>query len=264
MSDPITASLQLAVSAVRAGAAIASWWDTRQGRKASSTETTSNGAYVFQMHMDKLFLVLATLGQRLLALGVVNHADLPEARTAVREAFRVGDSVDDLGEDFDKMSDTVQYAVTCAMVFCFLCYPMHMYRGFGCGVLDDRTWANPEYVTLLIASSLVFPDVTNPLKRVRNDVHDDTDRALAYLKSRPYEWQLITKSPKRISQTEVEWNKRPKELRKKMASIIQHDMVKEFEKKGFPQPLPPNDYIQISTWTVPFATWEGDTLRSIR
>ena len=90
---------------------------------------------------------MATLCQKLLALEVVHREALFEARTAVRQAHEVTNSADDLGEDFDEILETLQFAVTRAAVFCVEGWPMHMNRGVGCGVLDQKNWASTATTT---------------------------------------------------------------------------------------------------------------------
>lgn len=181
----------IGLSAVRAGAAIGQWWTNRP--KKSRPPPANNGAtsvnnsapsvgndapdddmankeYIAE-EIDRVFLVLATLGQRLLVLDVVNRDALEEARVSVRQAFKITDPKDDdLGEGFDKLDLMLQYLVTGAAIFCAECYPMHMYRGFGCAVLDNPTWAD------LQKGGWVFRYM---------------DKTLAYLKSVPHEWQLL-------------------------------------------------------------------------
>lgn len=250
MADPVTATIMLGLSAVRAGAAIGQWWETRQQRRpipnpassdasSQNEESRASGSEWFYRESDKLFLVLATLGQRLLALDVINRDALEQARLAVRQAHKMTDSkTDDLGKVFEELDVTLQYTVACAVVFCAACFPMHMYRGFGCGVLDDKSWAD------LQDDSWVFRDL---------------DKALAYLKSVPHEWKLLRKSPGRIGQTEPDDSERPKK-EQKVNMKWANELVKQMEKRGFPQPLPPNDNICISTWEVPFATWGGTSI----
>ncbi len=68
----------------------------------------------------------------------------------------------------------MQYAVTCAMVFCAECWPMHVWQGFGCGIMNFTAWV----------------DV-----RRCNEYCVDMDMAIAALKAKPYEWHLLKKSP---------------------------------------------------------------------
>lgn len=130
MSDPITATIQVAqlgISAVRAGAAIANAWSNRSQRKAaeSSTEAAAGGNPYQGASIEEILLVLATLGQRLLLLDVVDFDVLPQASEAVRSAMRAVDSkCDDVGEDFDDLEPILQHLVACAYVFCAACHPM--------------------------------------------------------------------------------------------------------------------------------------------
>jgi hypothetical protein len=69
MADPISASIQigeLALNAIKTGAAIATWWDTRQ---ASSSPDTSFGTKFYRQGVDDLLYVMATLGQWMVFAG---------------------------------------------------------------------------------------------------------------------------------------------------------------------------------------------------
>ncbi|KAB8446238.1 hypothetical protein FH972_025220 [Carpinus fangiana] len=263
VSDP-AAAVQLVVSSVQAGAAIASWWQTRPSRLAKTESASSaagedvvavDPALVLSRSTDELFLVLSTLGQRLLALDAIYHAALPYAREAVRSALSVGDidGDDHIGEKFDELDEILQYTITCAAVFCAECWPMHMYRGFGCGVLNNFRWANPHP-----------PELDYWL-------FQSADKALAYLKSVPRNWQLLWKSPSAIGRTQPYLFKYPKESRRINDSMTK-EMTQLWENWGFQQPLAPYDYIKITNWEVPFATWgwqgmhdsHGHDLRFVR
>jgi hypothetical protein len=181
------------------------------------------------------------MGERLLHLDVINVEALPAAGEAVRHAFQVaGNAVggEDIGAQFQKLGDAIQFAVTCAMVLCSQCWPMHMYRGFGCAVSNDLNWAGPS------KSNVYF---------------DETDNAIAALKSRPQDWQLLRKSASRIGLHEpVTW-KTTKSAREGLESPLKK-IVKQYEKKGYPQPKYPYNHIVISDWYFPFATWSGASM----
>lgn len=250
MADLINSALQadpvgVAISSVQAGFAIATWWQNRQRASKITLAALPPGesapevdaAQLLSKSSDELFLVLSTLGQRLLALDAIYHSALPYAREAVRSALRIGDlEADDLGDKFDDLDDILQYTVTCAVVFCSECWPMHMYRGFGCGVLANTRWANPHP-----------PELDYFLFKAM-------DKALAYLKSVPRNWQLLWKSPSAIGRTQPYLFKYPKESRK-LSDSMAKELIALWEKWGFPQPRTPYDYIKITNWEVPFATW---------
>ncbi|KAH7329972.1 hypothetical protein BKA65DRAFT_565006 [Rhexocercosporidium sp. MPI-PUGE-AT-0058] len=181
-----------------------------------------------------LLLVLATMGQRLLSLEVIDHAALPEARRATREAFAAcGAADDDIGDDFAEADEIVQYAVTCAMVFCAECWP-----GFGAGLFNYLYWVNP------VSHNMFCEELNN---------------AIAALKTRPHSWTLLTKSPSRVSQTEPFYEQYDKSQTKVFLPIMK-DVIKEFEKRGFPQPKAPHSDVEILNWYIPFATWAGTSM----
>ncbi|KAF2164846.1 hypothetical protein M409DRAFT_56217 [Zasmidium cellare ATCC 36951] len=243
MSDPITATIQVAqlgISAVRAGAAIANAWSNRSQRKAAepSTESAANGNPFQGASIEEILLVLATLGQRLLLLDVVDFDVLPQASEAVRSAMRAVDSKsDDVGEDFDDLEPILQHLVACAYVFCAACHPMPIWHGFGCAIMDRTDWATPEKPNYWI---------------------NDVDKGIAFLKSVPQPWKLLKKSPSAISKEEPDFEKTDKKSRKLMEGVLE-DVVKQFEKHGMPQPLPPNNGIVIRTWGFAFATYGGSS-----
>jgi len=119
MSDPITASIQIAefaLTAIKTVVAVATWWGTRQANKSPDT---SFGTGFYRQRPEDLLYVMATLGQWMVPPDAINVSVLPAAAPAVRRAFEAGDpDDDDLGEIFDSMDVAVQYTVTSGMVFC--------------------------------------------------------------------------------------------------------------------------------------------------
>lgn len=214
MSDPITASIEIGISAIKAGAAIATWWEVRQSNKRNGGPGASSGTGA---SLDEIFLVFSSLGQRLMALDVVNYDALPQALAAVKVAVETSD--DDLAYELGRLDPILQYLVACAFVFCAACHPMSIYYGYGCGVMNDTRWANPEH---------------------RSAWNMDIDQAIAYLKSVPHPWKLLKKSPSQIGKTEPFYEQCEKKTMK-LVQGIQADLFKQFEKHGYPQPLPPND-----------------------
>lgn len=238
MSDPVTASIQIALQAVKTGAAVATWWQTRQLARSQDSSKASTGGYYRQGTEDLLY-VMATIGQWLFSLEVVNFAALPAARAAVRQAFTAGDPEDDdLGYTYDNMNELVQNAVASAMVFCAECWPMHIWKGFGCGVFNELRWADPNDSNIYCL---------------------ELDNSITALKSQPHHWQLLKKSPSAISKVDPETFPRDKSAAKKIASLLK-DVIQCFEKEGFPQPMAPYDHIRISYWWIPFATWNGNSM----
>ncbi|KAL6412083.1 atrophin-1 interacting protein 2 (WW domain containing E3 ubiquitin protein ligase 2) [Ilyonectria robusta] len=233
MSDPITASIEIGISAIKAGAAIATWWEVRQSNKRNGGPEASSGTGA---SLDEIFLVFSSLGQRLMALDVVNYDALPQALAAVKVAVETSD--DDLAYELGRLDPILQYLVACAFVFCAACHPMSIYYGYGCGVMNDTRWANPEH---------------------RSAWNMDIDQAIAYLKSVPHPWILLKKSPSQIGKTEPFYEQCEKKTMK-LVQGIQADLFKQFEKHGYPQPLPPNDNIKIGTWGMPFATYGGTSI----
>ncbi|KAF5973927.1 atrophin-1 interacting protein 2 WW domain-containing protein [Fusarium bulbicola] len=234
MSDPITASIQIGISAVKAGASIATWWELRQRNKREEGQgSTSSGR---SAGLDEIYLVFASLGQRLMALDAVNYDALPQALAAVKVAMDI--SEDDLTFELERLDPILQYLIACGFMFCAACHPMPIYYGYGCGVMNDTNWSNPEKPTYW---------------------NLDIDQAIAYLKSVPHPFQLLKKSPSRIGHSEPYYEKYDKKSLKTEAAVVA-DIFKQVDKVGYPQPLPPNDNIRINTWSMPFATYGGSTM----
>lgn len=171
-----------------------------------------------------------------MALDVINYDALPQALAAVKVAVETSD--DDLAYELGRLDPILQYLVACAFVFCAACHPMSIYYGYGCGVMNDTTWANPEH---------------------RSTWNMDIDQAIAYLKSIPHPWKLLKKSPSQIGKTEPVYEQCDKKSMKLIQGIYT-DLFKQCEKHGYPQPLPPNDNIKIGTWAIPFATYGGTSI----
>jgi hypothetical protein len=233
MSDPITTSIEIGISAIKAGAAIANWWEARQTRKRDEGQGSSGKTGA---GLDEIFLVFSSLGQRLMALDVINYDVLPQALAAVKVAVETSDV--DLALELDHLDPIMQYLVACAYVFCAACHPMPIYYGYGCGVMNDPSWGSPEH---------------------RSWWNADIDQAIAYLKSVPHPWKLLKKSPSEISKAEPFYEQRDKKTQKLMQGVMA-DLVKQCEKSGYPQPLSPNDNIKIYTWAVHFATYGGTAI----
>ncbi|KAF5551922.1 atrophin-1 interacting 2 WW domain-containing protein [Fusarium phyllophilum] len=234
MSDPITASIEIGISAVKAGASIATWWELRQRNKREEGQgSTSSGRGA---GLDEIYLVFASLGQRLMALDVVNYDALPQALAAVKVAMDI--SEDDLTYELERLDPILQYLIACGFMFCAACHPMPIYYGYGCGVMNATNWSNPENPTYW---------------------NLDIDQAIAYLKSVPHPFQLLRKSPSRIGHSEPFYEKYDKKALKAEAGVVA-DIFKQIDKHGYPQPLPPNDRISINTWSLPFATYGGSAM----
>jgi hypothetical protein len=62
-----------------------------------------------------------------------------------------------------------------------------------------------------------------------------------------------------MSKSEPSCEQRDKKTQKLMQGMMA-DLVKQCEKNGYPQPLPPNDNIKINTWVAPFATYGGTAI----
>ncbi|KAJ9416356.1 atrophin-1 interacting protein 2 [Fusarium oxysporum] len=234
MADPITSSIEIGISVVKAGASIATWWELRQRNKREEGQGSSSsgrGAGV-----DEIYLVFASLGQRLMALDVINYDALPQALAAVKVAMDI--SEDALTFELERLDPILQYLIACAFMFCAACHPMPIYYGYGCGVMNDTNWSNPENPTYW---------------------NLDIDQAIAYLKSVPHPFQLLKKSPSRIGHSEPYYEKYDKKNLKAEAAVVA-DIFKQIEKVGYPQPLPPNDGIRINTWSMPFATYGGSVI----
>lgn len=235
------------VTAIEAGSAIASWWEAKQTSRPPAPLPDKKGKkkelpYDPTDDIDQLFRVLAILGQRLFALDAVNTTALPQSMILVRQSLVMTNLA--LSKEYGTLGEVMQLTIAGAMEFCAACYPMHIYRGFGCGVLDDIAWGNP-----------VLLNETNPklIKATNFHILRDMDRALAYLKSLPHEIPALRKSPGKLSSTIPQYAKLyEKSDRKKLQKTLE-EIAKVFEKNGYPQPKYGN--IEITTWSVPFATW---------
>lgn len=161
MGDPISATIagiQLAFQGARIAVEIGKWMSGRQSEKdaaaAASRSAQASAAEEqerarqqdIEDRIDEVLLVLSVLGQRLRMLDVVDIRKLPAAEESARGAFSTLRYARFL-DSYDKMPETLHYAVVSALFFCADCYPMHIYRGFGAGVLDRWT-----YVRLLHSS----------------------------------------------------------------------------------------------------------------
>lgn len=247
MSDPaaaVQAGLGVAMSGVRIAASIGTWNAARQRQKEAAARFVdangpANPAVTSQVatatQLDEILLVMSVLGQRLVVLEVVNFAELPQALAACRSACGQADSGDLLAH-LDTLDGTLQYSVTAALFFCAACFPMHIYRGFGTGVLDNFLWGcpHPQYATGPVAG---FKSV---------------DRTIAFLKSMPREVQLLTRIPAGLSRIVPTVEKSDRIERRKLMNAYR-EFIKEIEKKGHPQPK--DGSFRVVTWHFPFATW---------
>lgn len=247
--DPLVAvqtGVAVAMSGVRIAASIGSWNEARQRRKDSAAQFAAvhgpadpavNSKVAIAAQLDEILLVLSVLGQRLVVLEVINLIELPQALVACRTACAQADSGDLLAH-FDTLDGTLQYTVTAALFFCAACFPMHIYRGFGTGVLDSFLWGcpHPQYATGQVAG---FKSV---------------DRMIAFLKSTPREVQLLTRIPTALSRIVPSFEKNERNGRRRLMNAYK-EFVKEIESKGHPQPR--DRSFRVVTWHIPFATWNS-------
>jgi hypothetical protein len=170
-------------------------------------------------------------------LDVINLAELPQAHAACRTACGQADS-GDLLEHFDTLDGTLQYAVTAALFFCAACWPMHIYRGFGTGVLGNFLWGcpHPQYN---VGQTAGFTSV---------------DRLIAFLKSMPREVQLLTRLPHGLNRFTPSYEKNDRLERKRLMNAYRQ-FVREIETRGHPQPK--DGSFRIVSWHIPFATWNS-------
>jgi Variant SH3 domain len=255
MADPFTFGIAVFCSALEASTAIAEWRENRQERHRQralraqihegpppyttvTSQTIEPNETAPDVLIDELFLVLSTLGQRILALGVINQSVLPAARDAVRRALST--VLANLRDSFDELDGSMQYTITCAVAFCAECHPMHIYRGFGCGVLNDMTWGYVE-----------VPSRNSQLLEIM-------DSALALYKSQCYPWNLLTKIPVGVDQKTPSYEEIDGEQQKFVDGLLD-DFTSVWEDKGFPQPLD-QSLPRISYWRCPFARWGGALL----
>lgn len=242
----VQAGVGVAMSGVRIAASIGNWNEVRQKRKDSQAQfAAAHGAsnpmvmskVALAAQLDEALLVLSVLGQRLVVLEAINLAELPQAHAACRTACGQADS-GDLLEHFDTLDGTLQYAVTAALFFCAACWPMHIYRGFGTGVLGNFLWGcpHPQYN---VGQKAGFASV---------------DRIIAFLKSMPREVQLLTRLPHGLNRFTPTYDKIDKLERKRLMNAYRQ-FVREIEIKGHPQPR--DRSFRIVSWHIPFATWNS-------
>lgn len=249
LGDPLAAvqaGVGVAVSGVRIAASIGTWNEARKKRKESAAhfaavhgpaDPTINSKVAIATQFDEILLVLSVLGQRLVVLEVINPIELPQALVACRTACAQAD-FGDLLAHFDTLDGTLQYTVTAALFFCAACFPMHIYRGFGTGVIDDFLWGcpHPQYAIGQVAG---FKSV---------------DRMIAFLKSTPREVQLITRIPTGLSRIVPSFEKNEKNERRRLMNAYR-EFVREIENKGHPQPR--DRSFRVVSWHIPFATWNS-------
>ena len=87
--------------------------------------------------IGEVFVVLARLGERLLALDLLDIDVLDSARTQLITELRAGASTDTqagIRDEFEALQPSLQYLITGALYFCAACHPNVIYRGFGAGV----------------------------------------------------------------------------------------------------------------------------------
>lgn len=248
-ADPMSAvqaGLGIAMSSVRIAASIGTWNEARQRRRESAARIAAthgpsnpvvNSRVAISTQVDEILLVLSTLGQRLVVLEVINLSELPQALVACRTACAQADTGDLLAH-FDTLDATLQYAVTSALFFCAACFPMHIYRGFGTGVLDERLWGCP-IPQFAIGQVAGFKSV---------------DRTIAFLKSTPREVQLLKRLPAGLNRIVPTYEKTEKNERRRLM-IAYKEFFKEIETKGHPQPR--DGSFTVVSWHFPFATWNS-------
>lgn len=242
----VQAGLGIAMSSVRIAASIGTWNEARQRRRESAARIAArhgpsnpvvNSRVAIATQIDEILLVLSALGQRLVVLEVINLAELPQALVACRTACAQADTGDLLAH-FDTLDGTLQYAVTSALFFCAACFPMHIYRGFGTGVLDNFLWGCPipQFATGQVAG---FKSV---------------DRTIAFLKSTPREVQLLMRLPAGLNRIVPTYEKTERNERRRLMNAYK-ELVRELETKGHPQPR--DGSFRVVSWHIPFATWNS-------
>lgn len=210
-----------------------------------SSPSVPTTGYDEEEAVEELFLVLGTLGQRLLALEAINQTHLPTTSIAVSQALsRVSKH---LGTAFGELGKEMQYATTCAVIFCVACYPMHIYRGFGCGVLDKPGWGAHPDNTLYSEE-----DISTTLVAM--------DRALAYLKTVPNSLELLVKQPVGVDKDTptFEAYESDSDEAEEWLTAVCNGYVNFCETNGFPQPK--DKRLVITRWGFAFATWNGSSL----
>ena len=243
----VQSGVHVVMSGMQIGTSIGKWNEARQRRKESAGQYAAmygatNPAVMSKVQigaqLDEILLVLSVLGQRLVVLNVVNSQELPRALSVCRIAVSQADT-GNLLEHFDTLDGTLQYTVTAALFFCAGCWPMHIYRGFGTGVINNFIWGcpHPQYNIGQLAG------------------FNSVDRIIAFLKSMPQEVQLFARFPHGLNRMVPLFEKQhDRNVRRRFMNAY-NEFVRELEKRGHP---PPRDRsFPVHSWHVPFATWNS-------
>ena len=102
-------------------------------RSSRSRDTVDTTTVQTTYRIDEVLVVLARLGERLLALDLLDIDILNSARTQLVVELRAGANTD-IRDEFEGLQDSLQYLITGALYFCAACHPNVIYRGFGAGV----------------------------------------------------------------------------------------------------------------------------------
>jgi len=182
-----------------------------------------------EFHIPHIFLVLARLGLCLLELDALYVQAITRARYAVRSSLVDNDML----FEFELSPWAVQDAITCGIIFCSKWRPMHIWQGFGFGVLGRQVWTN-------LTSNHVLCGLM--------------DRSIDKLKGRHYQGEVIKKLNFDVDSPEPFLGISPD--RKKLKKYAR-EFVKKYERHGFPQPLPPYSHLTIQRWSIPFSPWKS-------
>ncbi|KAL2066053.1 hypothetical protein VTL71DRAFT_2124 [Oculimacula yallundae] len=235
MADPITL-INLAFSGIKVAASIGTWMEKREIRKQQAA-TTIQPAFTASPtgEVEDMFLVLSVLGQQLLILDVIAIGPLPRAHTAVIQAFTAKDK--SLLVVFEKLDQTLQYSVTTALFFCAVCWPMHIYRGFGTGVLHEPNfgrlgWGGPWFKTM--------------------------DSTIAYLQSMASDVHVFRKTPTGLSrfqpdESDAEGETDAEEKAWEKLMKLYEEFLKAISKRGLPQPK--DRSFRLGSWHILAYSW---------
>ncbi|KAF2721996.1 hypothetical protein K431DRAFT_223067, partial [Polychaeton citri CBS 116435] len=210
-------------------------------------------------HTEEIFLVLASLGEKLLGLGVFDSDVYPNALADTITSL-APTGLDCLSECYEKIDAEVKFPVTAAMVFCAFFYPMHLYRGYGAALLENWEWGCPDLESLEKekikeqGSWLTRLGKEKPVVQANQQVLEAFDRALLSLQGKSKSKDFLARKPpiSGLVASHPRYGKKEKKDFKKDLDLLE-DFTKEVNKRGHPSPA--NE--ATTSWAIPFATWRS-------
>ena len=230
--------ISLAFSAIKVAASIGKFLEERKTRKLLESQQ-GREADVLDQHRRDVLLVLGTLGEVMLRLGIVDSGAVDAATEEARRCLQLKAPGVRLIFDED-LERPLQYAVTTALILCATCWPMHIHRGFGCSVLNQNHW--------------------NDRATTQEAVLSAVDDCIALLKTSVQRLHLLNKTPSGLSQIAVNYTNNGNEKYKKKARAWLNEVYAETRKRGPPQPK--DGSFQATEIIIGFASWHSSTTYS--